>query len=65
MKMVGKVKHHENKLNPAELPSAWETLDKLKSELTTWQKIVCWFYADFLYWLDDLFYRITGKWLLK
>lgn len=63
--MPDEVKHKEVKFNPVELPSAWETLEKLESELTGWQKVIAWFYGSFLYGLDDLFYKLTGKWLLK
>lgn len=51
----------EKKYRPDELPSAWNWYYKL----SRWQKIKLFFIADIPYFCDKVYYKLTGKWLLK
>ncbi len=51
----------EKKYRIDELPSAWNWYYKL----SRWEKIKLFFRSDIPYFCDKVYYKITGKWLLK
>ena len=61
--MPDEVKYKEVKFNPVELPSAWETLEKLESELTG-AKSYSLVLREFSL-VSMICFMLTGKWLLK
>jgi len=49
--------------NPEKLPNAFDIFPF--TNLTRWQKFKLWMFADVPYFFDKVYYKLTGKWLLK
>ncbi len=56
---------NKGKIDPRDLPSAWDTFERVFGKQTKWQKFKSWFLYDIPYEIDQVWYKLTGKWLLK
>jgi len=50
-------------IDPSKLTSVYDIFPF--KNITRWQKIKLWFFADVPYFFDKVWYKLTSRWLLK